>query len=63
MIDWIILDSWGQNGDKATPLLDNLELENLKKRLSPVSISYTYLKKAFFPSISYTLLQIVTFNV
>jgi hypothetical protein len=46
MIDWIILDSWGQNGDKATPLLDNLELENLKKRLSPVSISYTYLKKA-----------------
>lgn len=46
MMDWIILDSDGEKGDKATPLLDLLELENIKKRIAPISISYTFVKKA-----------------
>lgn len=46
MMDWIILDTWSFNGDVAPPLMDKIELEKVRKKLAPISISYTYIPKA-----------------
>ena len=44
-MEWVICDSYSKDGIVGTPLLSKTELEEVKKRLSPIEVKYTYLKR------------------